>query len=99
MSFWHEGPYKPAGYEQKTVSSSSVTLASVPSNANFALIKVTGANVRYRDDGTDPTGSAGFPLAVDDILRYRGNPSSLEFIRDDASDATLEVLYYKVGTP
>jgi hypothetical protein len=83
------------GYEQLTVSSTSIGLASIPQGANNVLIKVVTANVRLKNNGDAPTTSAGFPLTAGDIFEATCNPADLRFIRDDADDATLEVLYYR----
>lgn len=86
----------PAGYEQATISNAAEALAAVPDRSNYAIIRVTGGAVRYRDDGTDPTAAVGVPLDAGDILHYSGNRAdALKFIRRDSTDATLDVTYYK----
>jgi hypothetical protein len=88
----------PRGYEKLVVSTTAVTLAAIPSQTAApvirTLIRVTGAGIRYRDDGTNPTASEGFPLGDGDILEYEGPPQALRLIRSGAADATLFVLYY-----
>jgi len=87
---------QPAGYEQKTVSTAAVALASVPDRSNFAIITVAGGAVRFRDDGVDPTAALGHPLEVGDRLHYDLNRAdALKFIRRDSTDATLDVTYWK----
>ena len=48
----------PAGYEQQAVSTAA-TVASIPPNANKALIQPDNGDVRWRDDGVAPTASVG----------------------------------------
>lgn len=81
-------------YQQLTVSSTAVAL-TVPGGSKFALIRVSVAAVRFRDDGTNPTGSLGVPLNPGDSIDYDGPLSAIKFIRAGGTDATLDILYYK----
>lgn len=84
----------PKGYQQLTVSTTAVGL-TVPPGASRAVIKVIAQPVRYRDDGVDPTTSLGYPkVANDEFVLSGSSMKNVKFIRDDASDATLEILYY-----
>ena len=87
---------KARGRETLTVSSSAVGLASVQNAAapGYALIRVEGARVMYRDDGVDPTAAVGQPLYDGDSFHYNGPLSAIKFIRRDGTDATLYVTYY-----
>lgn len=96
MSYVSPTPSKQSGAEQLTVSTSAVALASVPSGANKALIRVSTANIRWRGDGTDPTASAGMPQYVDDEFELIGGLAAYRFIRSGASNATLDVAYYRI---
>jgi hypothetical protein len=93
------GTATPVGYQQLTVSSAAVAL-TVPAPSgnlpgpNCALIRVSGAGVRYRDDGTNPAAGTGYPLNVGDSIPYYGNLSVLKFIRSGSADATLDIVYY-----
>jgi hypothetical protein len=60
---------------------------------NNVLIRCATANVRWRDDGTDPTASVGVPLNAGEVLSYDGNPQAIKFIRQSA-DATLDIAMY-----
>lgn len=57
------GQLVPAGYQQLTVSSTAVSL-TVPTNAIYAEVVVGTESIRYRNDGTAPTGSVGVPYGV-----------------------------------
>lgn len=81
-------------YQQLTVSTTAVAL-TVPGGSRYALIRVSAMPVRFRDDGTNPTSALGMPLNTGDSIEYDGPLSALRFIRSGASDATLDILYYK----
>lgn len=87
------GYLKPIGYEQITTLSSSVSL-NPPNFADVALIQPETQNVRWRDDGTDPTAAIGMILVANDILIYTGKMAEIEFI-EVAASAKLNVTYYK----
>lgn len=94
-----------------TVSSSAVDLdnaspaiSSLTVHPKWAVITVEDDQVRYWDDGEDPTSGEGHLLNIGDILQYmdgdehdhyegflRGN--KLHFIRVTA-DAKLKISYY-----
>ncbi len=80
------------GYQQIT-NLSGATALTVPAGSQFALIIPETQNVRYRDDGTNPTASVGMPMSIGDILKYEGNLAALKFIEVTAS-AKLNVSYY-----
>jgi hypothetical protein len=83
-------------FQTITVSSSAVGLTPPTSGApSYALIQCETNNVRWRDDGTNPTAAVGQLLSAGGILKYDGPLSLLKFIRVSA-DATLSVSYYSV---
>lgn len=70
---------------------------TLPTGANFAMIRATGGNVRWRDDGTSPTPSTGYPLLEGDELQYdavTGLPA-LRFIALDGAPI-VSLAYYGV---
>jgi hypothetical protein len=79
-------------YEQFTSLSAAVSL-NPPDNAVFAIITCETANVRYRDDGTDPTTDVGQLLTTSWVLQYTANLKSVRFI-EVATGAKLNVSYY-----
>ena len=90
-------PYQatPLGYEQITNLSAAVGFASVPTGATFAYVEVEGANVRWRDDGTNPTASVGMPVYAGSApTLFSGDLAALKFIQVVAT-ATLNVSFYK----
>jgi hypothetical protein len=60
----------------------------------FALIAVEDQNIRYWDDGTDPTTTEGVLLSIGQIFIYNGVMSAIKFIEVDVG-AKLQVSYYK----
>ena len=89
------------GYQQLD-SLSSATGLLVPSRdptsgmttkANFALIVAEAQDVRWRDDGTDPTATIGMLLKTGVIFQYDGDLSKIKFI-ETAGSAKVNVSYY-----
>lgn len=83
-------------FESVTVSTNSTALTTATLNdAQFALITVETAAVRFRIDGTAPTASVGHVLEPGDILELDRNSqlAEIRFIRRDGVDATLRVSY------
>ena len=59
----------------------------------FALITPLTGNVRWRDDGVNPTATVGMPLAAGVTLQYDGNLKGIKFI-DNGGTAELNISYY-----
>lgn len=94
--------YQPLGYCQitslataKAMATASCTTGSVPTQVNNAIaeICVSGAAIRYRDDGTAPTASLGIPVAAGNCFQYSGNIPALQIIQQSAS-ATIDATFY-----
>jgi hypothetical protein len=80
------------GYQQIT-SLSAATGLTIPQGTTLALIVPETQNVRWRDDGTNPTASVGMPIFVGASLSYDGDLSRIRFIESTAG-ATLNISYY-----
>lgn len=81
------------GYQQITSLSSSTAL-TVPEGAEMALVQAESQNVRWRDDGTDPTATVGMLLMAGATLEYdAAQLSVVEFI-EAAASAKLNISYY-----
>lgn len=80
------------GYQQITSLSASTGLTA-PSGATLAVVVPEGYSVRWRDDGTVPTGGVGMPLAIGATLSYDGDLNRIRFI-EQAASAKLNVSYY-----
>lgn len=84
---------KSLGYEQITGLSTVKTL-TVPAGATLALLQAEAQNIRWRNDGTDPTAGIGMILVAGQApTEYKGDLSLLEFIEATAS-AKLNVAYF-----
>lgn len=82
----------PLGYEQISALKAVVTL-TVPTGATFALIQAQTQNVRWTDDGSNPTASVGMLLATGAPSQFSSSLSVLKFIQTTAS-AVLNISYY-----
>lgn len=81
------------GYVQITSLATAVGL-TVPANASRALIGAETKDVRFRDDGTDPTTSVGMVLATGASMLVEGAIlRQLKFI-EVAASAKLNVTFY-----
>ena len=80
------------GYQQITSLTSSTAL-TVPAGASLALIVPETQNVRWRDDGVDPTTTVGMPVLTNTSMSYDGDLNAIRFIAV-ASGAVLNVSYY-----
>lgn len=83
---------KPLGYEQITALAAATAL-TIPTSSRIALIQAEAQNVRWQDDGTDPTATIGMIITADSILIYDGDLSKMKFIEVVAA-AKLNVSYY-----
>lgn len=84
----------PLGYEQIVDLTSPIGL-TVPTGATMALMIPEYADIRWRDDGVDPTMYEGMPLAEGATLTYDGNLSAFKAFDPLSSGAVLNVSYYK----
>lgn len=91
-----QGHLVPIAYAQIVATGllTAVGLPSIPDGAKLAMIQVTGQNLRWRDDGVNPTASVGMKLVANDMLVYTGVLSAIKFIEETTS-AVLNVTYYK----
>lgn len=85
----------PRGFQQIT-SLSSATALTVPDGANFCIFDCESQNVRWRDDGTNPSASVGMRLLTGVSFSYDGALSAIKFI-EEAASAKLNVSYYRAS--
>ena len=89
------GALKPVGYEQITAittTAKALTYASYPT-ANLALIQAENADLRWRDDGTNPTATVGMYLPALTTCWYNGDLTKLKVIAASGT-GILNVTYY-----
>lgn len=84
----------PLGFTAIADLSAAVGLGTIPTGATMALIQPETKSIRFRDDGTDPTSSAGHLLAAGDTLEYDGDLSAIKLIETEAS-ASVNVTFYR----
>ncbi len=83
---------EPQGYFQLTGLSSAAGL--IAKNGRWALLQAVGQNIRWRDDGTDPTATVGMLLLAGNPLPYYGNLKAIRFIETVASAELNVSVYY-----
>lgn len=85
------------GHQQIT-SLSAATAPTIPAGTQMLMAQAETQNVRWRDDGTDPTSTVGQVLTVGSTLQYDAAQfARLKFIEVTAS-AKLNVSYYGTKT-
>lgn len=87
----------PLGYQQIAAATlQAATALTVPAGATFAVIEPEAGNVRWRDDGPNPTTAVGVPVLVGQQLVYASvaGLAAIKFIDQDAN-GILNVSYYK----
>lgn len=87
-----EGRRAPLGYQRITSVSSVVTLTP-PQGTQQVLIQAETQDVRWRDDGTDPSSTVGVLLPKNTLFVYEGDFSKIRFIEVTAS-SKLNISYY-----
>jgi len=81
------------GYVQITDLSTAQPL-TIPPGCTLVLVTPEVAAVRWRDDGTAPTATVGYPLAVGGELQYSATRmEALRFIQQTAG-AIINVAFY-----
>jgi hypothetical protein len=83
----------PLGYRQITELSAAVGISNIPAGTQMALITAEGQNIRWRDDGTDPTDTVGMLLTTGQTLSYNGPIEKFKAI-EVTDGASLNVSLY-----
>jgi hypothetical protein len=65
------------GYQRVTATGSVFPLPSPPAGTRRAIIQAEGGDLRWRDDGTDPTATVGMRVLAGGELRYDGADMSV----------------------
>jgi len=82
------------GHQQITSLSSAVAFTSIPVGSDTVLVQCQTQNVRYRDDGTDPTATVGIILVALTVYEFTvAQFARMKFIQTAAS-AALNVAFY-----
>lgn len=83
----------PLGYQQILAPATSTGLLPATS-ADYAYIKVQEQDVRYRDDGVNPTATVGVVIQAGQGIWYTGDLSAIQFI-ETTSGSEININYYK----
>lgn len=86
------GIWASLGYQQITSLSGAAAL-TVPTGTKFCVVQTETKDVRWRDDGVDPTASVGMLVPAGLSILLEGNLPNLRFI-ETAASAKLNVSYY-----
>jgi hypothetical protein len=89
--FVADAAVEPAGYVQLSPNTAQGVSMG---DGRLALIQALNQNVRYRDDGTDPTSTVGVRIHAGESIWYTGNLRSIKFIEETAG-AEVNILAYK----
>jgi len=84
----------PNGYVQIPAVVVATGLGTIPAHTKVAYIQPIGGDVRWRDDGVDPTAAVGMSLPDGSVMEYVGKLSDLKFI-DNGGAAKINAIYYK----
>jgi len=82
------------GYVQVASVAAATGVGTVPAHTKAAYIQANGGDVRWRDDGVNPTAAVGMLLTDGQVMKYIGKIADLKFI-DAGGTAKLEVTFYK----
>jgi hypothetical protein len=92
-------PVVPVGYCQLTSIDTAALVSTcsggIPAGASVVYLAAEAQAIRYRDDGTAPTATVGFPVAVNAPFLYIGTLGKLQVISQVAG-AKLNLLFYKI---
>lgn len=87
----------PCGYQQLSVDTASFLTVPTCTGGPPTMVRIIpeGQAVRYRDDGTAPTATVGFPISVTAApFDYEGNLGAIEFI-SQTSGGKVNALFYR----
>jgi len=84
-----------------TDTATALTLPSGKVRPTHAIVQVTGADIRWRADGTAPTATAGLQVLagsniefMDPAVDYTGMIANFQAIRTGGVSATIEVAFF-----
>lgn len=90
--FFADATISPVGYRQLTSLSSAKGIQI--GDGRVALIQALNQNIRWRDDGTDPTDSVGMRLHAGESIWYIGDLRTIRFIEENAG-AEINISVYQ----
>lgn len=88
-------PLLSRGYSQLTITSTVVSTLTVPSGSQMAVVEIETNQVRYRDDGTNPSTTGGTPIAAGGSMTICGLSILNNWkVTGVTGNATLNVTFY-----
>lgn len=90
--FVADATIQPVGYRQITSLGSAVGIQI--GDGRVALIQALNQNIRWRDDGINPTDSVGMRIHAGESIWYIGDLRAIRFIEED-SGAELNISVYQ----
>ena len=85
---------EPVGSYQQLLAATAVGLGTIPEGATLVMIQPETQQIRWRDDGVNPTATVGNLVIVNDTLFYTGNFASFKFI-EVAVTTKVNVTFYR----
>ncbi len=89
--------FVPLGYCQLSVTTAvlvSTCSGGIPAGATFASITPETGSLRFRDDGTAPSATVGYPLTTGQQLMYSGLLPSLQIVSQSGT-AIVNLWFYR----
>jgi hypothetical protein len=90
------GGATPLGYQQISAGTlATATALTIPTGATVAVVQPDTAAVRWRDDGTAPTGAIGMQILTGATVAFGGGSmTAVKFILTTGGSPVLNVSYY-----
>lgn len=82
------------GYTQLTSLGSAVDLGTIPAGAETVILQAEAQNVRFRDDGTNPTATVGMILVVNTMYEFTTAQIARMRVIQAAASAILNISFY-----
>jgi hypothetical protein len=89
-----QGFLQPVGFARVFPLTVATALPAAPAGTKVALIQAEAQNVRWRDDGVNPTAATGMVMTAGDSMIYSGDLSAIRFI-ESVVGANLNVTFYR----
>lgn len=96
-----QNPWTAVTGTQTALSIATATAPTVPATATILVAQAQGTNnasaqcLFWRDDGTNPTGSAGQFLGAGSTLVYKVSSTPIKFIQATSATCTVTIAYYR----
>jgi len=105
MGYANYTGYEPAGIQavSATTTAAGITITAATAASatrtqpDYAIIFAESASVRWRDDGTDPTGAIGVPLPFGQYFYYDGRIDKIKFAANTGQDIIVWCSLYRAG--